>query len=65
MTQILILGVIWGIIGAIPCGFLARRQQRDVPTWVLYGFVFGPFALPVLALLGRPRQAATTTEPRA
>jgi hypothetical protein len=53
--EILILAVFFGVL----CALLARRKKRAVAGWGALGFVFGPLALLVLAVL-RNRGEVTT-----
>ena len=39
------------------CYAVAKRQQANVPFWVLMGACFGPFAVPFV-FLARPRKTS-------
>ena len=43
--------LIWSIIFAIACGYIANEKGRSSGAWAILGFFFGFFALIVIALL--------------
>jgi hypothetical protein len=45
------LGLLIWLLFTVVCGFVAFGKDRSVALWVLLGFLFGAFALVVIALL--------------
>jgi uncharacterized membrane protein len=46
-----ILLILSGIFWSVVCGILADRKKRNPIAWGILGFLFGVFALIVLAVL--------------
>jgi hypothetical protein len=46
-----LLGLLLWILFPAACGFVAFGKERSVGLWVVLGFLFGAFALVVIALL--------------
>lgn len=43
--------LIWGIIFAISCGYIANEKGRSSIGWMILGFLFGLIALLVIICL--------------
>lgn len=56
----LVAGLIFGLVFAVLCGYLARRKNRSVVGWAIFGFLLPVIALILVAVLPtkQPEQAA-------
>lgn len=43
--------LIWGIIFAISCGYIANEKGRNCIGWTILGFLFGLIALLIIVCL--------------
>jgi hypothetical protein len=50
--EIIILLVIWAAFAWL-CAEMARTRNRNTTVWAVVGFIFGIFAVIVLALIGK------------
>lgn len=48
--------LIWGIIFAIACGYIANEKGRSAGAWVILGFLFGLITLLVIICLPDRRE---------
>jgi len=48
-----IIPLVIAIVSAMTCHILAKQKGRKPVFWGVMGVVFGPFAIPVILLLGK------------
>jgi hypothetical protein len=52
MSALQLVGILlWLLFPTVCCGIVAFGKERSVGLWVVLGFLFGAFALVVIALL--------------
>jgi hypothetical protein len=58
-------GLIFSVVLAFVCGYLARRKNRSVVGWALLGFFFAIIALIIILVISekKPEQAAAAATP--
>jgi hypothetical protein len=51
MTAAQLIGIVLWLLSPVVCGIVAFGKERSLVLWVILGFLFGVFALVVIALL--------------
>jgi hypothetical protein len=51
MSVLQLVGILLWLLFPVVCGMVAFGRERSVGLWVVLGFLFGAFALVVIALL--------------
>ena len=51
MSALTLIGILLWLLFPAVCGIVAFNKEREVILWVILGFLFGAFALVVIALL--------------
>ncbi|WP_421876397.1 SHOCT domain-containing protein [Pacificispira sp.] len=59
----LLIYLAFGIIFALLCASMAKSRNRSIGLWTVLGFFLGLFAVLILAIIGKDKNAPAAADP--